>query len=231
MKRVWNTISVIAIANLLAIGGFALWLKASDRLNGERVGRIREMLSETITVEKGRLAEEKAKADAAAKEQAEKAKLAGLPESASDQLDRQREAEELRQQTILRLREEVQQLRATLARQEEQLAADKQAIADAEKRLAVREAELSKNAGSASFKSALASLEAQKPAAAFQVLQALIAQQKRDEAVSYLAAMQDRTRAKIMAEFIKADEKLAAELLEQLRTRGVSAAAGRMVAP
>lgn len=231
MKRVWNIVAAIAVANLLGLVGFMLWLKATDRLNGERVTKVRAMLSETITLENKRLAEEKAKADAEAKEKAAKAKLAGLPESAADQIERQREADEIRQQTILRLREEVQQLKATLTRQEEQIAQDKAALADAEKRLSAREAELTKGVGSASFKAALASLESQKPAAARQVLQAMIDEQKRDEAVAYLAAMGDRARSKVIAEFIKSDQKLAADLLEQLRTRGIQASASRTAAP
>lgn len=233
MKKAWSVLAFLAVVNLLAVAGFFAWLKSTDRLNGERAAKIRAMLAETITAEKARLAEEAAKAEAEVKQKAERQRLAGLPESAGDQLDRQREADDVRQAMILRLREEVQQLKATLARQEEQLAADKSALADAEKRLAEREATLTRAAGTASFKSALASLESQKPAAARAVLQALIDERKQDEVIAYLAAMQDRTRSKIVAEFIKADEKVAAGLLEQLRTRGVTVTpdAARTAAP
>ncbi len=73
------------------------------------------------------------------------------------------------------------------------------------------------------FKLALGTLESQKPKDAYNVLKALIDNQKPDDAVGYLAAMSDRARSKIVAEFIKVDDKLAAGLLEQLRHRGVTA--------
>lgn len=231
MRKLWTIISVLAVVNLIAIGGVLAWLSTTGRLNGERIHKVREMLREPIPAEKARLDADAAKAAEAVKADEKKARQAGLPETAAGQLDRQRDAADIRQQTILRLREEVEQLRATLARQEEQLAGDKQALADAEKRLADREAQLARNTGAANFQAALASLESQKPQAARLVLQALIDGGKRDEAVAYLAAMQDRVRGKVLAEFIKTDEKLAAGLLEQLRLRGIDAPPPRTAAP
>ena len=54
------------------------------------------------------------------------------------------------------------------------------------------------------------------------MLLALIGDGSRDEAVGYLNAMQDRARTKIVGELVKSGEtELAAELLEELRIRGV----------
>ena len=42
---------------------------------------------------------------------------------------------------------------------------------------------------------------------------------------AYLNAMQERTRTKVLDEFIKSDPKVATDLLERLRTRGIAARA------
>lgn len=49
-----------------------------------------------------------------------------------------------------------------------------------------------------------------------------------DLVVSYLNAMQERTRAKVMGEFLKDDPPLASELLERLRRRGSIALAAEV---
>jgi hypothetical protein len=68
----------------------------------------------------------------------------------------------------------------------------------------------------------LSTLEALKPAQAKQTLQQLIdaGDSGRFQALGYLDQMDEGVRAKIMGEFVKEDPKLAAELLEELRTRG-----------
>jgi hypothetical protein len=50
---------------------------------------------------------------------------------------------------------------------------------------------------------------------------------QRSLVVKYLSAMEERARNRVLAEFVKADPKLAAELLEVIRQRGgATAAAG-----
>ena len=69
MKRVWTIISILAVANLLALGGFVGWLKTSGRLNKERMQQLRELFAPTIA--------ESAKqaADVAAKKSEEEKKI------------------------------------------------------------------------------------------------------------------------------------------------------------
>ena len=69
----------------------------------------------------------------------------------------------------------------------------------------------------------MAALEAQQPADGRKVLQALIDTGQLDQVITYLAAMAEKSRSRILGEFIKTDDRLAAQLLEQLRTRGVEA--------
>lgn len=49
--------------------------------------------------------------------------------------------------------------------------------------------------------------------------------------VGYLNAMDERARAKIVAQFVQEDPGLAAELLERLRTRGIETRASRAAVP
>ena len=52
MKSVWNAISIVAVANVLALLGLVGWLYSGDRLSVERAREIRAKLSTTLTVEK-----------------------------------------------------------------------------------------------------------------------------------------------------------------------------------
>jgi flagellar basal body-associated protein FliL len=223
MKSIWIIISTLAIINLLGIAGFVGWLVSSDRLDQDRIDRLREVLSEPIAMEKARLAEQAAKDEAKAKEDAEAARRSGTPESAGEAIRRHRDELEAKEALVARLRQEVAQLQAQLATQRTKVDTDRAALDERTKALADREMELNSSLQSEQFKSALSTLEAQKPPAAKQVLQTLIDDQRKDQAVSYLAAMGERARTRIIAEFIKGDEKLAADLLERLRTRGVDA--------
>jgi hypothetical protein len=223
MKSIWIIISTLAIINLLGIVGFVGWLVNSGRLDQDRIDRIREVLTEPIAMEKARLAEQAAKDEAKAKEDAEAKRRSGTPESAAEAIRRHRDELEAKEALVARLRQEVAQLQAQLATQRSKIDADRVALDERAKALADREMELNSSLQSEQFKTALSALEAQKPPAAKQILQTLIDDQRKDQAVSYLAAMGERARTRIIAEFIKSDEKLAADLLERLRTRGVDA--------
>lgn len=224
MKTLWTIISILALTNLLAIVGLLLWLKSNDRLDGERVQRIREILSMTIAEEKLKkeeadktAADEKAKADAVAKR-------TGPSRPATEVIDANRENLEANQASLQRLREEIKQLQQALAKQQADVQRDREIVEATRKRVEAKEAEINKVARDQQFQQALAALEAQKAPAAKQVLQSMLTDNKREEALDYLAAMDETKRAKIMTEFIKTDERLAAELLEQLRTRGITQA-------
>src|SRR5690606_33937610 len=78
---------------------------------------------------------------------------------------------------------------------------------------------LSQTTGTEQFGKAIATLEGQRPAEAAAWLQSLLAAGKTDEVVSYLNEMEERARNKVFAVF---DPALAADLLERLRTRGLT---------
>lgn len=257
MKTLFNALAIIAIANLLALGGFVGWLKATDRLDVERARKAREMFTQTITAEKkadeveaARLAEEKRLAEA-------EAKAAKPPLTASERLAARIEATEMDLQRAERLRREVEDLQRRLVDGEAKLSAERAAFEAERQNFAAATQRQRDLARDAQFQKTLGVLQSLKSTDAVRVLMAMMGdsgtgtgtgtgaaaaapviggvagvsgdeptgistQGKRDLelAVEYLNAMDDRPRTKIITEIVKADEALAAELLERLRQRG-----------
>jgi len=251
MKTLFNALAIIAIANLLALGGFVGWLKATDRLDVERARKAREMFTQTITAEKkadeveaARLAEEKRLAEA-------EAKAAKPPLTASERLAARIEATEMDLQRAERLRREVEDLQRRLVDGEAKLSAERAAFEAERQTFAAATQRQRDLARDAQFQKTLGVLQSLKSTDAVRVLMAMmgdsgtgaaaaapviggvagglteestgiVPQGKRDLelAVEYLNAMDDRPRTKIITEIVKADEALAAELLERLRQRG-----------
>ncbi len=223
MKTLWNLLCVLALANLLAIIGFVGWLGATDRLSLDRLRAIRVALSATNADEVAKQEEETKKVKEEEKVAAEKKRMEGAPESAAERNDRVRAADDAREQSRNRSMREIEDLRRSLLKDRADLDADKAALAAERKKFEAARAEIEKQTSDEQFKQALSTLEAQKAKDAHSVLKAMIDDQKRDQAIAYLAGMGERQRSRILAEFVKVDEKLAATLLEQLRTRGVTA--------
>lgn len=234
MKRVWTIISVLAVANLLALGGFIGWLKTSGRLDKDRMVRLRELFGPTIAQEKVQRDEIDAKTAADSKKAVEDAKSMRPPINAADRLELSAQGEEVRRQQLASLEKQVDLLRASLARDaaevarnRDQLTLDQSAFEAMRKRVLEQE-------GSAQFKKTLSTLQDLKADQAKKALKEMIAMTPAptgsastihsgfDLVVSYLNSMDGRSRVKIVNEFIQDDPKLAADLLERLRTRGLA---------
>jgi hypothetical protein len=225
MKTIWTTLSVLAVANLLALLALGGWLKSADRLDIGRIKQIRQIFTETLTQQTTRLDEAKAKAEAEEKAAAEKSKEGQPPVTSADTLELKLEQSKADQERMESLRRETRIMQETLRRERAQVDAEwavlKKAQADFQQaRKAVADTE-----GNAQFKKALATLEGLKPDKAKAALQELINGKQVDQAVAYLNAMQERMRTKVIDEFITADPKVATDLLERLRTRGMIARA------
>ncbi len=231
MKTVWNIIAILAVTNLAAILGVTLWLVNSDRLNSDRVQRVREMLAVTSAEEKVKLEADTAAKVVETRTESDQAKRVG-PSITSDQsIAATRERGEAELASVIRIREESRQLQAALQKQQSDLEKERAAIEELQKKLNAKQAEINKTGGDKQFRQALAALEAQKPAAAKQILQVLMADGKRAETLDYLAAMDEGVRAKIIGEFAKSNDGVAAELLEGLRTRGITAPSSPSATP
>lgn len=239
MKRVWNVLAFLAVVNLLAIAGFVGWLAASDRLNIERLRTLRETLKPTIaeqTAEESRLSAETTKKT---KETAEAIRRSGTPVSSEQKIDQHNQAQDLLDQQLLRLKEEARQLKEQIQSRREELEKQTAALEAARKDFDQKQSEWKQASDDEQFQQAVGALQAQKPADATKILMAILDEpapaqssdlnqhrtKQRNKVIRYLASMADRSRSKILGEFIKIDEKLAAELLEALRNRGVEAPA------
>ncbi len=223
MKSLWNIVCVLAIANLIGLAGFAGWLSATDRLSVERLRRVREILAPTNADDAAKVTETAATEEKAAKEAAETKRMEGPPESASDRIERQASADDAKAQAKVRGEREIADLRRTLMQERADLDHARAVLAAERKKFEETRAMLEKQNADEQFQQALGALESQKPKDAFGVLKTLLDGPRSDQAIAYLAAMGERSRSKIMAEAIKADEKLATSLLERIRVWGVTA--------
>lgn len=222
MKLLWAVLSTLAVANILGLAGFVLWLGATDRLDTGRVERIRQVFTTTIADETAKAAADAAAADVANAAAAETKFLSGSAETAETAIARGETGEAVRLQHLLRRERELGDLRRVLDRQEADVRALREALAAEREAFEAYRRAIDETVGTEQFKKALATLEGQKPADAKAVLASVIADGKTDDVVEYLNGMDDRARNRIVAEFVKDDPALAADLLERLRTRGVA---------
>ena len=121
---------------------------------------------------------------------------------------------------------EVDDLQRSLSRDRQLLDRERENFEDERERFEAMRDRLSTLEGGEQFRKALGSIEGMKPDDARVTLQTLLDQGEREQVVSYLNAMQERTRTKIMSSWVKDDQPdVAADLLEALRVRGLETAA------
>ena len=223
IRGLWTIITVLALANMLAMLGFAGWLVGTGRLDAERFNEIREKLGETVEAEAARLEQEDREAALEAEAAKEEKRALIPPITAAERLRNEESAREVDRQRLERLAREVRDLKSTLGR-ERRLLDERIGTFEEEKaqfeamRSRIREIE-----GQDQFQKAVSHLQAQRPDTARDILQAMMAGGDTDQAVAYLNAMGGRQAAKIIGAF--EDPAVAADLLERLRTRGTEASA------
>jgi hypothetical protein len=221
MKTIWNIVSFLAIAHLVAIAVVVGWLWQSQRLDRDRVERVRTILALSIPAEQAaqaedakKQAEEQAKAD-------ETARMQNPPVTSSAQIASMSEIERFTAQSLRRMAEEKRQLSASLEAREQALKdeiakfeADREAYEQSIKDQ--RQAQTDEQ-----FRKAVKLIESLPPKQGKDKLTSLVSQGQMDQAVAYLNAMSNRAAGKILKEFKSAEEsKLATDLLERLRKLG-----------
>lgn len=221
MKTAWNIITLVALANLIAIVGFLWWLHFSGRLDMDRVERVRTILSETISEQASREMNAAGAVEAEATARADAALLEGPPVTAGETLALRLEASEIDQQRLQRQRREVKDLSATLARERRMFESDMADFEAASAEFEAMRTRIAEIEGDEQFAKSVAVLEAIKSKEAKDMLAELV-NTDRMQAVSYLNAMEPRARAKVITEFNKAGQTpLATELLEEIRVHGL----------
>ena len=210
MKRIWNVFAVLAIANLLAIGGFVGWLGATDRLSVERLRSLREILKPTVAEQSAQEARLSTEAAAKTKADAEATRRSGTPESSDQRIEDRRQTQDVLDQQLVRMKEEARQIKEQIQAKQADLERQAAALDAARKEFDQRQAEWKQLAQDENFQQAVGVLEAQKPVDAMKVLTAILdgaplpqtadssapQKNKREIVIRYLAAMADRTRAR-----------------------------------
>lgn len=235
MRNLWTIASVLAIANLFAIGSVVGWLGASGRLDRERFDDLKQMLAETPEEREARLA-----ADVTEAEQREDEvqqlrdrveRLMTSPMTAEELVELQQEAAMAADQRMTRAMRELEDLRDLLARERAETDRLGEAIEMQRAAFEARITERDNLVGQTQFRTAVDALQGQRAPAARAMLMAMWDGQAEPPegeldgqaiVVEYLRAMEDRQRNKVIAEFAKDDPTLAAVLLERLRTDGVT---------
>jgi hypothetical protein len=235
MRNLWTIVSVLALANLIAIGAFAGWLGATGRLDRERFDELKRMLAETPQEREARLAAEAAAAAQLEQEQQALRErvdtLTTTPMTAEELVALQQEAAMAADQRMTRAMRELEDLRDLLARERAETDRLGEAIELQRKAYEARIEARDNLLGQEQFRTAVDTLQGLRAPAARNVLMAMWDGQTpppeggldgKAVVVEYLRAMEDRQRNKVLAEFEKDDPALAAVLLERLRTDGVS---------
>ncbi|MEX2219891.1 MAG: hypothetical protein WD749_14155 [Phycisphaerales bacterium] len=222
MRFLWNILAVMAVANLLALVGLLGWLKASGRLDGERLREVRLAFAKTTEERKAEEVAAGAKAEEDQKLAAEQAKVGTPPVTAAEALDLKIQLSQLDLARLEAIRREVGILQDTLRRERQAVEAERAALKNERDEFERARKEVAETEGSVQFKKTLATYEALKPDRAKMALEQLIQAKQVDQAVAYLNAMQERSRSRIIDEFLKGDPKLATDLLERLRVRGMA---------
>lgn len=226
MNAFLKLVVVLATAHLLAALGFAGWLVASGRVDGDRLERVRGIFAKPVKVEASERKAAEAKAAETAADAEMMQRLRELPLASADRVETGSRSEErielgLRafEDKTRRLRDELrrdgenleQQIRAFEERKaewEESIAADKQRETDEQFRKAVR------------------LVESMPPKQARAWILELVKTGKTETAVAYLDAMTGAKASNLLKSF-KGDEetKVATELLERLRMLGLESEA------
>jgi hypothetical protein len=231
VKTIWTILSIVAVANLLALGGFVGWLAGTDRLDASRARAVREMFSIT-RAEQAKREEEARAAEEAARAQAEAEARAGrAPLTAAEKLAARGESTELDVQRAERLRREIADLRAQLARDISDLERQRADLQQREQAFASLVESGRAKLEDEQFQKTLGVLSALKPAQAVTMLRVMLSPEQGAgysesgmvTVVSYLDAMEDKVRTKIIGELANDDPGLATQLLERLRTRAAFA--------
>lgn len=225
MRAFWTAFSIVLFINVLAVLGLLGYLHYTDRLDRQRLDKVAGVFSLTIAQEN----EQKAQAQAQAqREEAERQRQAHLqqvaqgPVTTIEQLELDRQRQERSMLQLERFREEMRALqrqldlaRQVVAAQQEQVKVDRQRLVDEfGKEQALRD--------DRDFRQAVELYESLRPRQTKEMFRALIAQDRQEEVVKYLANMQPRKAAAVLKEFKQPEEiKLAADLVEALRRRGV----------
>ena len=230
MKKIKKAIFIVALFNLFAVLGGAGWLMTSGRVSKARVMNMSMLFNEPVAIEQAKLKAEQAEIAKALAEQEKP-----LPALALNTPERNLVRVELTQidrQRLDRMKRDVDNLQATLRKERILVERDRDNLEQEKMDFELMRQRLEELEGGIQFQKSLATLTGLKPKDAKAVLSILLSEWKNEEVITYLSSMDDRKRTAILTEFLKAGEdKLAAELLESIRLRGLESTTALETSP
>jgi hypothetical protein len=237
MSKLWTILSVLGVANFLAVLGLVAWLGMSQRLSLDRVRAVKTALVETIPAEAERLAEEEKKKADEAKILETKAKEQKPTMTAQEKLAVRLEATELDIQNFKKLQSDIEAMQTNLRAQADLLATERVKFEKDKAAFETLRKEVEAKTGDDQFKKTLAVLEGMDTKNAVATVKEILAgidpgtaaglpATGEDRALRYLNAMTPTKRTEILNLMAKGEPALAAKLLERLRTFGLLPASG-----
>ena len=219
MTRLWNICAFIALVNLVALVGVLAWLYSTDRVDADRVERLRALFARPIA-EELKEAEAEREAQALALEQSlEEGSLVTLPASSRwpiDSLTKIRMEEKMMQR---RFRDELQRDSQEVLMAEQRLQAERDAFEREKAEYQRLRAESERLQADADFKQSVKDLESMPPKTAKNLIveTCSIGPEGVELALQWMKAMRQGPRAMIIASMKSEEEmKLASSLLQSL---------------
>jgi len=226
VKIIGISLIAILLVNLLAASLGVAWLGSSGRINKDRLHAAAKLFKLTIEEEKLQ-AQEQAKIDAqealVAKKKAKMLEVAQGTVTVQDRLDQGQATRDMVLAKAQRLQREMSDMSRNLAFAKAQLVKEKKELDNTQLAFEKFKKGMEEQRLDADFERVVQTYANLKPKLAKQAFMNLIKQNKMDQVVKYMAAMQLRKSAAILNQF-KADDEVpvAAQLLEVLRVRGVT---------
>lgn len=225
MRSLWKAFVGLLLVHVIAVAAFIAWLSASGRLDRERLTKTRDIFKLTLEDEK-KLAEERAKLEAEELAKAEAAaRLEALgdgPVTLAQRLREKQSADDVAIQRVERMQRDIANLRAQLENAKSLLAKQQQELDAKRKAFDEEVAQRQKIQADEDFLQAVSMYEQLKPRQAKDMFLELLKQNKEQEVINYLAAMQLRKAANVLKEFKTPEETAqATKLVQRLRERGV----------
>lgn len=231
MKTLWNAICIVLFINVLALAGFAFWLNQTHRLSGDRVRRAIELFKPTASQEQAVKEQAAREADEAGKKAAERAHLDAVSRGETTMQDRLREQEDrdtIEMQRLERKRRETADLQNQLEIYKTEFAKQKAELDAKRKEFEEFRSREEKLKTDADFQQAVQMYEKLPAKQAKEMFITLLSEGKEPQVIDYLAAMQQRKASGVLKEFKTPEEiKVATELVQRLRERGVDPMAGK----
>lgn len=227
MKGTLRVITVLALANLLAVAVFAGWLVASGRVDRERLARVRDIFRNTVAAERAedaRLAAQEAAPETPPVDGKLRLELpmAGLEEVAASS-----RIEDRAQLAARSLVEQQRRLAADLEAREAELAAREAQFVERQRAWEESIAAGAERQTNEQFRKTVRLLESAPPRQAREWVLELVQTDRVDLAVEFLDAMNPAKSSALLKAFrLEGDSKVATQLLDRLRTLGLEGETG-----